>query len=187
VDQARDDDALVQAAKTGDERAFESLVAQHRGRIRATCARILSDPASCDDCEQQTLMQAWRALARFDGRSRFSTWLYRVAANEALQILRRRRPQELLVDDLPPLAADDAPGPGIEGVERERVRMIVRRRLAELPDTLRVAVVLRDIEEWSNEEVAEALGVSVPAAKARIHRGRMRLRELLVADLPELR
>lgn len=158
---------------------------RHEGRVRATCARILGDAGSPDDCVQDTYTKAWKALPAFGQRSSFGTWLYRIAANEALQALRRRRPQEVLVDELPDSSDARTPGPGIERLDRERVREIVRTRLFELPDVLRVPVVLRDVHEWSNEEIAEALGVSLPAAKARIHRGRMRLRQSLAADLPD--
>ncbi len=183
-----DERALVRAAATGDEDAFADLVRRHEGRVRAICARILAnDPASIDDCVQDTFSQAWRALARFDGRSLFGTWLYRIASNEALQTLRRRRPEELLVDEMPVSIRARTPGPGIERIDRERVRATVRARLLELPESLRVPVVLRDIEEWSNEEIAQALELSLPAAKARVHRGRMRLRVLLAADFPEER
>ena len=183
-----DERALVRAAATGDQDAFADLVRRHEGRVRATCGRILAnDPASTDDCVQDTFTQAWRALARFDGRALFGTWLYRIASNEALQALRRRQPHELLVDEMPLSTRAQTPGPGIERIDRERVRATVRSRLLELPESLRVPVVLRDIEEWSNEDIAAALELSLPAAKARIHRGRMRLRELLAADFPERR
>ncbi len=182
---AQTEEALVRAAAAGDGDAFAVLVRQHEGRVRATCARIVGDSASAEDCAQDAFAQAWKSLGRFDGRALFGTWLYRIAANEALQSLRRRRSQEVLYDEPPFSAASQSPGPAIDGLERARVRAIVRERLLELPDVLRIPVVLRDVEEWSNDEIATALGISLPAAKARIHRGRMRLRELLTIDFPE--
>ncbi len=176
---------LVAAAAAGDADAFAALMRTNEGRVRATCRRILGDATATEDCAQDTFTNAWRALSRFDRRSAFATWLYRIAANEALQALRRRRPLEVLTGEPPPDAASDTPGPGIERIDRAEVRAVVRRRLLELPDALRIPVVLRDVEEWSNEEIAVALGLSVPAAKARIHRGRMRLRELLPVDFPD--
>ena len=175
----------MQAAAGGDADAFAVLMARHAGRVRATCLRIVRDPVEVDDCVQNCFLNAWRALDRFDGRSQVGTWLYRIAANEALQALRRRRSQEILVDELPADAVSNAPGPSIERIDADRVRGIVRARLMELPDSLRIPVVLRDVEEWSNVEIADALGLSLPGAKARIHRGRMRLRELLATDFPE--
>ena len=177
--------ALVRSAAAGDAASFATLMRRHEGRVRATCARILGAAGSPDDCVQDAFTKAWKALPTFGERSSFGTWLDRIAANEALQAIRRRKPQEILVDELPDSFGAQTPGPGIDRLDRERVREIVRNRLFELPDALRVPVVLRDVHEWSNEEIAEALGVSLPAAKARIHRGRMRLRELLAVDLPD--
>ncbi len=176
---------LVAAAAAGDADAFASLMRTHEGRVRATCRRILGDATATEDCTQDTFTNAWRALSRFDRRSAFATWLYRIAANEALQALRRRRPLEVLTDEPPLDAASDIPGPGIERIGRDEVRAVVRKRLLELPDALRIPVVLRDVEDWSNEEIATAIGLSVPATKARIHRGRMKLRALLALDFPD--
>ena len=185
VSVADDERRLVRAAAAGDEDAFAILMRRHEGRVRATCLRIVGNPTAADDCVQEAFAQAWRALGRFDGRSLFGTWLYRIAANAALQALRRRRPGEVLVDELPAGLASKVPGPDIDRVDRERVRAIVRLRLLELPETLRVPVVLRDVEEWSNDEIADALGVTLAAAKARIHRGRLQLRVLLAGDFPD--
>ncbi len=176
---------LVAAAAAGDADAFADLVRRHGPRVRATCLRIVGDDAGADDCAQDAFAKAWRALGGFDRRSAFATWLYRIATNEALQAVRRRRPQEVLVEEAPAAAVSREPGPGIDRIARAEVRDVVRRRLLELPEMLRIPVVLRDVEEWSNEEIATALELSVPAAKARIHRGRMRLRELLAQDFPE--
>ena len=185
VEASDQEQALVRSAAAGDAASFETLMRRHEGRVRATCARILGDAGSPDDCVQDAFTKAWKALPAFGGRSSFGTWLYRIAANEALQTLRRRKPREILVDELPDGSGPQTPGPGIDRLDRERVRAIVRNRLFDLPEALRVPVVLRDVHEWSNEEIAEALGLSLPAAKARIHRGRMRLRALLAVDLPD--
>lgn len=185
VSVADDERGLVRAAAAGDEDAFAVLMRRHEGRVRATCVRIVGNPTAADDCVQEAFTQAWRALGRFDGRSLFGTWLYRIAANAALQALRRRRPEEVLVDELPAGTASNVPGPDIDRVDRERVRAVVRLRLLELPETLRVPVVLRDVEEWSNDEIAEALGVTLAAAKARIHRGRLQLRALVAGEFPD--
>lgn len=183
-----EEEAAIDAARGGDEAAFAMLVRGHEGRVRATCRRILNDASMVEDCAQRAFTSAWRALGRFDGRARFSTWLYRIATNEALQMRRRERPDELLVDELPADArAARVAGPDTARLEREELRAIVRARLAELPDGLRIPVILRDVEEWSNEEIARELGLSLPAAKARIHRGRLLLRALLAQDLPERR
>jgi len=185
VSVADDERGLVRAAAAGDGDAFAVLMRRHEGRVRATCLRIVGDPTAADDCVQEAFAQAWRAVGRFDGRALFGTWLYRIAANAALQMLRRRRPEEVLVDELPVAIASNAPGPDIDPFDRERVRSVVRLRLLELPETLRVPVVLRDVEEWSNDEIADALGVTLAAAKARIHRGRLQLRALLANDFPD--
>jgi RNA polymerase sigma-70 factor (ECF subfamily) len=187
-----DEQALVRLAIAGDPTAFEQLARRHGGRIRAVCDRILAGLSVVDDCVQESLTSAWRSLAGFDNRSLLSTWLHRIAVNEALQLLRRRRPREVPFDHLGgegdaerPGVWASRPGPDLGGIDDSVLRDAVRQRLLELPDYLRVAVALRDVEEWSNEEIARTLGLTLAATKARIHRGRLRLRATLGADFPE--
>ena len=179
---ADDSDAeLVHAARSGDEQAFAELVRRHEHRVYGVCRRMLADPREAEECAQDAFVQAWRHLNRFEERAQLSTWLHRIAVNQALQRLRRRRLVEVDLDDhigvldLMRRVDDWSTRPDIRA-EDTAFRTHLDQRLMQLPDQLRVAVVLRDIEGLSNQEVADTLELSLPAAKARIHRGRMQLR-----------
>ena len=179
---AVDSDAeLVHAARGGDESAFAELVRRHEHRVFGVCRRMLADSREAEECAQDAFVQAWRHLDRFAERAQLSTWLHRIAVNEALQRLRRRRVVEVGLDehvgvvDLMRRVDDWSTRPDIHAQDAA-FRAHLDHRLIELPDPLRVAVVLRDVEGLSNQEVADALELSLAAAKARIHRGRMQLR-----------
>jgi RNA polymerase sigma-70 factor (ECF subfamily) len=179
---AEDSDAeLVHAAQRGDAEAFTELVRRHERRVYNVCRRMLADAREAEECAQDAFVQAWRHLDRFAERAQLSTWLHRIAVNEALQRLRRRKVIEVDLDDhiavldLMRRVDDWSTRPDVQA-EDAAFRAYLDERLMGLPDPLRVAVVLRDIEGLSNQEVAHALELSLPAAKARIHRGRMQLR-----------
>jgi RNA polymerase sigma-70 factor (ECF subfamily) len=141
-------------------------------RVRAVLFRLLDDVRDVDEAVQDTFVQAWRNLGRFRGDAAPYTWLYRIAVNEALQ--RRRR------KTLPTSELQETPVPGGEDAfAAADVRAFLIERLRALPVEYRTAVVLRDVEGLSNQEVANVLEISLAAAKSRIHRGRMQLREEL--------
>lgn len=176
-----DEARLLELARDGDLDAFAEFVRVFERRIRAVLGRILDDERDVDEAAQDTFVQAWRHLDRFRGDAKPSTWLYRIAVNEALQRTRRKRldTRPLDGDEGRPAAGEgpgprSAPQPSLE--EKEELRFLTER-VAALPVDLRVPLVLRDVEGLSNQEVADALGVTVPAAKSRIHRARMQLRE----------
>ncbi len=174
-----DETELFERARSGDVDAFADLVRQFERRVRALLGRLLDDERDVEEAAQDTFVQAWRSLDRFRGDSQPFTWLYRIAVNEALQRNRRKKL------DLRPL--DDAAGvdalvagstPSVHTVaEGRELQSFLAAQLRALPFDYRAPIVLRDIEGWSNQEVATALGVSLPAAKSRIHRARMQLRE----------
>jgi RNA polymerase sigma-70 factor (ECF subfamily) len=171
---------LVDQARGGDAEAFTALVRAHARNVLRICRRMLADEREAEECAQDAFLRAWGHLGRFEDRSGFSTWIHRIAVNEALQRLRRRRGAEVSIDDeregshLLARVEDWTTRPEYQ-LEQREVRRFLVERLAALPDPVRVAVVLRDVEGYSNQEVADALGVSLEAAKARVHRGRMRL------------
>ena len=160
---------LVDRAARGDLDAFAELVRAYERRVAAVLYRLLDDRRDVEEATQDVFVQAWRNLPRYRRKSRLFTWLYRIAVNEALMRKRRKRPQIQELDER--AAAPPDPEPGLGDV--------LVRELGALPFDQRAAVVLRDVEGLSNEEVAEALGISVAAAKSRIHRGRMQLRAAL--------
>jgi RNA polymerase sigma-70 factor (ECF subfamily) len=145
------------------------------------------DAGEADDVAQEVFLRAWRGLARFQGRAQLSTWLYRIAFNEAQRRLSRRAQPtaEADPDGGDPVAAiPDAPelGPEARALDRE-FEATLQRALAQLPAEWRAAVVLRDIEGLSTEQAAAVIGVRQAAFKSRLHRGRMQLRALLAPYL----
>lgn len=174
-----DESGLVAAARAGDLQAFAELVRRLEPRVRALLSRLLEDEREIEEATQDTFVQAWRNLERFRGDAAVFTWLYRIAVNEALQRLRRRRVLTVDLDETE-LGAPLEQSPGEAAVEAE-LRAYLHGCIRRLPLEYRVPLVLRDIEGFSNDEVAAALEISVAAAKSRIHRARMRLR----ADLED--
>jgi RNA polymerase sigma-70 factor (ECF subfamily) len=173
---------LLERARGGDTVAFAEFVRQFERRVRALLGRLLDDERDVEEAAQDTFVQAWRNLDRFRGDSAPFTWLYRIAVNEALQRTRRKRLDLRSLDEVPGLELAVEPLWGgrprtteLLAEERELQAFLVER-LRALPPDLRLPLVLRDVEGWSNEETANVLGVSVPAVKSRLHRARMQLR-----------
>ena len=160
---------LLDQARGGDLEAFAEFMRVFERRIRAVCYRLLDDARDVDEAVQDTFVQACRTLDRFRGDAAPYTWLYRIAVNEALM---RRRRKTLPTSEL----QETAVASGEDAFAAADARAFLIQQLRSLPDDYRAAVVLRDVEGLSNEEVAEALEISLAAAKSRIHRGRMQLR-----------
>ncbi len=175
---------LIRRARTGDQDAFAELVIAHADRVYAALRRFGLSASESDEVAQEVFVRAWRGLGRFEERSRFSTWLYRIAFNEAQRRLSRRPPPSLQDDPDRDhdrvLSLPESPGRGPEAqtLDHEFERAL-ERALEQLPGDWRAAVVLRDIEGFSTQEAAEIAGVSPAAFKSRLHRGRMQLRVLL--------
>ena len=161
---------LVAAARAGDLHAFEVLVFRHHAAVYRVALRMLGSEVDAEDAAQETLVQAWRALSRFRGESEFSTWLYRIVTNCCLNARAARRPTEVLPD----VVIDRGSDPAEAVAQSERLHALARGVLALSPDQ-RAALVLRELEGLSYEQIAQALGVTVPAVKGRIHRARLGL------------
>ena len=168
-----DERRLVEQARAGDLEAFAELVRNYERRVRGLLVRLLEDPRDVEEATQDTFVQAWRALDRFEGRASVFTWLYRIAVNEALMRRRRASPQTQELDEA---AERSLAQPGERPVETAELRDFLAARIGALPFEYRAPLVLRDLEGLSNTEVAEALGISVAAAKSRLHRARMTIR-----------
>jgi RNA polymerase sigma-70 factor (ECF subfamily) len=182
-----EDAVLVAGAKTGDPRAFELLVERHEVRIFSLARRMTRNREDAEDVVQQSFEKAFIHLKKFEGQSLFSTWLSRIAINEELMLLRRKRgSRELSINDS--IAGEEAlfaleiPDPGQSPEDhysqRERQR-ILSSALNELPRRTRRAIQLRELDERSTEETARIMGISVGAVKARVFHGRRKLRERL--------
>jgi RNA polymerase sigma-70 factor, ECF subfamily len=180
--------ALVAAAKNGDEHAFETLVKRHQRRILAIAVRYTRVRYDAEDVVQQSFQKAFVYLHKFEGKSTFSTWLTRIAINEALMFLRRKRGQrEISIGEdsidaegaaSRPEIPDADPDPETSYLQREEARMLFAA-LKTLRPRLRKAIELRELAELSTEETARRMGVSVGAVKARIFHGRKKLRKAL--------
>ena len=175
---------LIERLKAGDETAYAEMVEVHAGRIYNLALRILGDEVAAEDVLQETFMNAFRAIDRFEGRSRLSTWLYRIAANQALMKLRRSKPVEVPLESTGEQdlvlnqASDWSSRPESELLDSE-ARHEMQRAISKLPDTLRLVFILRDIEGRSTAETAEILNISIPAVKTRLLRARLNLRNRL--------
>jgi len=185
------DQVLVQKAQAGDFRAFQDLVNRYEGKVYRLAMRMLRNQQDAEDALQETFLQVYRGLKNFEGRSSFSTWLFRLATNVCLMKIRHRgtEPSQLLPleEYLPqheegqhPLIQDwpDLPD---EILLNKESREKMMEALEKLPPEYRAVFVLRDLEGLSNAQTAEAMGISVPAVKSRLHRARLALRGLLSA------
>lgn len=171
------DEVLVARCLEGSEAAFATLMARHRRMLYGVCLRITGNPNDALDALQETLTRVWRMMGGYSGRARFSTWLYRVATNAALEEVRRRgRAPEPTADDRLPSCVGVAPQPLADTVAD---RLAVDAALSRLPPHYRAAIVLRELCGCSYEEIADILDVPVNTVKSRISRARQALLALL--------
>jgi len=186
---AVDEHALLAALRAGEEWAFETLVRLYGGRLLAVARRFTRNEADAQDVVQTAYLSAFRALDTFAGGSQLSTWLHRIVVNAALMRLRsqRRKPEQSIEALLPAFEHD---GHHVERfvewnaqadhlLQRSETRATVRACIDQLPENYRTVLVLRDIEELSTDEVAEALKMTPMAVKVRLHRARQALSTLL--------
>jgi RNA polymerase sigma factor (sigma-70 family) len=165
---------LLSWARAGDPQAFAALVEPHRRMLISVCARIAGEDAAAQDAVQSALLAAWRNLASFQGRSRFSTWLCQIGHNEALGQVRRRRPEP--VAEVP--ESSRVPTTSLTGDLVTTVHA-VRWALAKLHPDFRAALVLREFGDLTYDEIAEAQGIPVQTVKSRISRARQGMAALL--------
>jgi RNA polymerase sigma-70 factor (ECF subfamily) len=177
------DGALLAAAKSGDTRAFEELVTRHERRVFVVASRITNNREDAEDVAQESFYKAFLHLDDFQEKSRFSTWLTRIAMNEAFMLLRRRRGIFEVLPENPDdgvksaseAFVDQSPDPEESCWRRERMQLL-DKAINRLGPKIRSTILLRDIEERSVEETAQILGASISAVKARVFQGRRKLR-----------
>ena len=174
---------IVERVRNGDTEAFEVLVRNHGRRVYRSLLGIVGSPEEAEDALQDAFFKAFQHLPHFEGRSRFSTWLVRIAINTGLQRVRSRKEFDRLDEEDEEFrprniqAWNETPE---DFYSREELRKLVEKEVMKLPVKYRVALMLRDLEELSTEEAAAALGLSIPGLKARVLRGRLMLRESMV-------
>src|SRR5437868_8913350 len=187
VSEASDELALVRAAKAGNIDAFEQLVRRYDRNVFRIAQHITQNREDAEDVVQEAFLKAFQNLQNFQEQSKFYTWLVRIAVNEALMKLRRRRTGKLVSldedvqteeDSMPREVADWSPNPEQLYTQAE-LREILTKTIQGLPSSFRTVFVLRDVEGLSTEETADALDLSIPAVKSRLLRARLQLRERL--------
>ncbi len=184
---AADNEAvLVAEAKAGSVSAFTELVNRYERRIFRLAMNITQNREDAEEVMQEAFLKSYLHLGEFQGDSRFYTWLVRIAMNEGLMRLRRRRPNQVSLDDpieteddlVPRELEDWGPSPEQRFAQTE-MNEILQTAIGELDPAFRTVFLLRDVEELSTEETAKVLGLSVPAVKSRLLRGRLKLRQKL--------
>lgn len=185
---------LLEALREGDSAAFQQLFDTFSDKIYRLAVGLLQDEAEAESVVQDSFLRFFEHLDRFEGRSKISTWLYRVAYNASMDVLRKRRPFLSLNNDLdgedgpipsPAILIDWRDVPERRLTEAE-ISAELDRAITSLPEKLRAIFILYEIEGLSHSESAEVLGISVSAAKVRLHRARLALREQLAAYFAEL-
>jgi RNA polymerase sigma-70 factor, ECF subfamily len=182
-----DESALVARAKAGDMEAFSELVKHYDRRVFRMAKQITQNDDDAEDVLQETFLKAYTHLDNFQGNSKFYTWLVRIAVNEALMKLRKRRSDKTVPLDEPiDTGEDEMPreiavwdGNPEESYSREELASVLDQAIQSLKPAYRTVFILRDIEELSIEETAEALNLSISAVKSRLLRARLQLREKL--------
>jgi RNA polymerase sigma-70 factor, ECF subfamily len=178
----------IEALKSGDREAFARLVDETSGNIYRIIFHIVGDELDAEDVLQDTYLKAYRALKDFEGRSSLTTWLYRIAVNEAFMLVRKRKPQAVSVDENETFDSETE-GEGMEIVDfcclpegellSSESRKFLDTAIRNLPANLRVVFVMRDLEGLSIQDTAEALNLSETNVKVRLLRARLRLRQEL--------
>jgi len=189
VNDRHNDNLSLNALRNGDRAEFSKLVEVYSPFIYRLGMKILDNPQDAEDILQETFIKTYRYLKDFDGRSKLSTWLYRIATNEALMLLRKKRPETISVDEAhdnldenrkPIHIVDWCCLPEKELMSGENMEML-NRAVDKLSTNLRLVFLLRDIEGLSTRETAEVLEISESAVKTRLSRARLYLREELSA------
>jgi RNA polymerase sigma-70 factor (ECF subfamily) len=183
---------LLRGLRAGKPEAYRQLLELHSANVYNVAYKLLGDEQEAEDVLQETFLSAFEAIDGFEGRSKLSTWLYRIAYNASLMRLRKRSRMTSFSLDVPPPGADpDGEGSYVprhlvdwssvpdDQLLTAEARDVMDLAIAELPETLRATFILRDIQGLSGSETAEILGISVPTVKTRLHRARLWLRDRL--------
>jgi RNA polymerase sigma-70 factor, ECF subfamily len=176
---ARSDEArLVERSQAGDRLAFEELVRRHADRLYAVVLRFVADANEAEEVTQETFLRAWRSIDKFELRSRFFTWLYRIGINEAKRRAERRPPAGTVssIEDTPIEDAPDWSEAPEFRAEQGHLRSVLEDAVRALPIEYRAPLILRDVEGLSTQEAAEVMELRQAAFKSRLHRARLAVR-----------
>ncbi|HJM83045.1 MAG TPA: sigma-70 family RNA polymerase sigma factor [Nitrospinota bacterium] len=181
------DNLLIEKIKEGDYEAFEELVHKFETRIYNHCLKYLNSQEDAEDVLQETFVQVYKSLSTFRGDSAFSTWLMKIATNNCLMKIRKRKRMRSVSIDKPinydgsemtREIVDWSKNPSLMYTNDE-IRLIIEKTISELPEDKRIVLILKDIEGFTNMDIAGILDMSVPAVKSRLHRARLFVREAL--------
>jgi RNA polymerase sigma-70 factor, ECF subfamily len=186
-----DSQAILARIRAGEKNACEDCVRQYAPGVYRLALRLMRDEADAEDVMQETFLNAFKGIDKFDGRSELRTWLYRIAYNAALGKLRRFRPEFVSVDEasdpedgsvIPPQLFDWS-GIPYDELAKTELRQELEKAIGDLPEKLKSVFILRELEDLPTLETGEALGISEDLVKTRLHRARMKLREGLSSYL----
>jgi len=191
--ESEDDAALVLRVQRADAAAFAVLMRRYNRRLYRTARAILKDDGAAEDAVQEGYLAAWRHVGAFRGDAQIGTWLTRIVVNQALQALRRRRREQVVVlfDDPAGEPADgddavtDTPAADMpeDAMARTEMRRLIERKIDELPEAYRTVFVLREVEDMTVDEAAAALGIPAATVRSRLFRAKARLRASLAEEL----
>ncbi|VAX15581.1 RNA polymerase sigma-70 factor [hydrothermal vent metagenome] len=183
----KEDEELIARVKKGDYDAFERLVRKYEARIFHHCLKFLNNQDEAEDILQETFLQVYKSLDSFRGEAAFSTWLIKIATNNCLMRIRKKKkvdivsidkPIEIDGSQLPREIVDWSKNP-FSQVSNDEIRAVLDQAISGLPEDKRVILVLKDVEGFSNIEIAQMLGISVAAVKSRLHRARLYVRDII--------
>jgi len=183
----KEDQTLIARVKKGDYDAFERLVRKYEARIFHHCLKFLNNQDEAEDILQETFLQVYKSLDSFRGEAAFSTWLIKIATNNCLMRIRKKKkvdivsidkPIEIDGSQLPREIVDWSKNP-FSQVSNDEIRAVLDQAISGLPEDKRVILVLKDVEGFSNIEISEMLGISVAAVKSRLHRARLYVRDIV--------
>jgi RNA polymerase sigma-70 factor, ECF subfamily len=175
----------IARASEGDAAAFEYLYKAHCRHVYSVCLRMIKNPTEAEDLTQQAFLQLFRKIGTFRGESSFSTWLHRVTVNIALMYLRRKKPTEILFEDLDRPGSDEAPrehGSNDPSMLGAIDRLNLMRAIRKLPSGYKQQFLLYDVYGYEHSEIARLLGCSIGCSKSQLHKARKRLRRLLQGE-----
>ena len=172
---ALDEARLIKRVQEGDMKAFEALYRRHEGRVYGICLRISANQSLAEELTQDVFLKVWQRIGSYEGRSKFSTWLYRLATNRAIDGLRseiRRSARETTTED-PASWEPPRPGPKPEG------KMDLESAIGELPTAARTVFVMHDVQGYKHKDISEMTGMAEGTSKSQLHRARRLLRAKL--------
>lgn len=169
----------IHRIRAGDREAFSGLVDRYRDMVYTLCLRMLSNEMDADEAAQDVFLKAYKGIGSFQEKSKFSTWLYRIAYNHCISVIRRKVKMIDLVDEVPEESGTETELNGLDALSREERSLYVQRALEALPETDAVVVTLFYYEELSLEEIAGITGLSSGNIRIRLHRARKKMYQLL--------